>query len=99
MDAAPASLLPSLMDASASYATTVTTAPVATQSQEKGPGIEIAPGPGTVMSTRGTSSGLNDQNGGPDRPDHYGCTPEPVSMMLMTSGLFGVFSLRRLLTK
>jgi|HubBroStandDraft_1064217.scaffolds.fasta_scaffold01279_4 hypothetical protein len=78
-DAAPASLLPPMMDSSASFTDTGSTGAA--------PESHAAPAP---LDARVDSS-----DGPGAQPDNKGCVPEPVSIILMTSGLLGLIAARR----
>lgn len=95
IDIAPASLLPGMMDASASFTTTGETATTVSIGRETPiePALPAAP----VVSGPVTSGEISTTVAldGADGPDHKGCVPEPVSLLLMTSGLLGLAGARR----
>jgi len=82
-DATPSTLLPKMMDTSTSYADTGNTAP------------DAAAAPVAVEHARMASDELS---GGPiDRckpPEPQASAPEPMSIILMTSGLLGLIGAR-----
>jgi hypothetical protein len=92
-DMAPSSLLPGLMDASVSYTDTVSASPAA----ERGSGVvlESPVAPATALNARVASGELVAEVRESVQPDHDGCTPEPVSIVLTTSGLLGLIGARR----
>jgi hypothetical protein len=60
---------------------------------DAGPVIETTPP--AAIEARINSSEWIDQATGKGQPDHTGCMPEPVSTILMTSGLLGLAAKRR----
>ena len=88
-DAAPSALLPTMMDASTSFADSGNTTP-STAAAPATPSLPLGPSAsGGGVSSGDVSTGLR------EKPDHTGCVPEPVSTILMTSGLLGLIVARR----
>ena len=92
MDVAPASLLPHMMDSSA-YMDTVN-APSAAVA-DSGTVMESRSAAPAALSARVASGELVARAAENTQPDHGGCVPEPVSVVLMTSGLLGLAAARR----
>ena len=90
---APSSLLPTMLDASASYADTGNSAPADAAEGETG-ATQGSPAQMPHLSARVASGDLAAV--GNAQPDHNGCTPEPVTTILMASGILGLFAVRRL---
>lgn len=84
LDIAPSSLLPKLMDASSSYADTGNSSPAATVTVTA-PVARVSSGP---LSLGVSTDGLD------ALPDHGGCVPEPVSLVLMSTGILGLLGVR-----
>jgi hypothetical protein len=84
MDSAQSALLPSMMDAAASFTDTGNSSPA------------IVP-PSPLQTRSGGLTGIADAADAQDRPDNMGngCVPEPVSIFLMASGMLGLVSVRR----
>jgi hypothetical protein len=94
MDAAPASLLPGLVDTSVAYTDTGNASPAAAGAANFA--VAQAPAPAaTALNARVASGELVAGASDTALPDHNGCMPEPVSIMLMTSGLAGLIVARR----
>lgn len=96
IDTAPASLLPGIGDASTSYTDTANASPAATGAGSAGQAIETTAAPSGPLTGRVASGELVATVSDTAIPDHNGCMPEPVSVILMTSGLAGLLLARRL---
>ena len=92
----PAAPLPKMMDASASYADTGNVAPAAGTERETGAGPQSSSASMPALHARVASDELS---GGPidhcKPPEPQGHVPEPMSIVLMTSGLLGLIGARR----
>ena len=88
-EAGPAGLLPSMMDASSSYMDTGAATPAAPAAAAPVPaGMQTR-----VASGEFSPAAARPANNTPGRPD---CpTPEPLSVVLMSGGLLGLFAVRR----
>lgn len=87
------SLLPRMMDTSASYTETGTAAPAAGEVS----GARMEAPDSTPLHAR-VASGDSlpaDSPQGANGSDRQGCVPEPVSVLLMAGGLFGLICARR----
>ena len=95
IDAAPSTILPTMMDAAGSFRDT----------GDSSPAIEFEAGapqtpasPMAVLNARVASGELAttaNVDGIDAQPDHNGCMPEPFSIILMASGLLGLIGARR----
>lgn len=96
VDTAPASLLPEMMDASVSYTDTANASPVtAPGAVDTAAAMETSAAPVAALNARVASGELIAGASDTAQPDHKGCMPEPVSMVLMTGGLLGLIAARR----
>ena len=97
VDASPSAVLPALLDTSASFTGTGGDSTATGADERNGIGPESPAAPANILNTRvasgepGTTLGIDGSE-----PDHGGCVPEPLSLILMTSGLLGLIGARRL---
>jgi hypothetical protein len=92
----PATPLPNMMDASASYADTGNASPATATERETGAGPQSSSASIPALHAKVASEELS---GGPvdhcKPPEPQGHVPEPMSIILMTSGLLGLIGARR----
>jgi hypothetical protein len=96
MNAAPSTILPAMMDASESFRDTGDASPVAVR--EAGAAPETPAAPMAAMNARVASGELAtaaNVDGIDAQPDRNGCMPEPLSIIMMASGLLGLIGARR----
>jgi hypothetical protein len=96
IDAAPSTILPTMMDAAGSFRDTGDSSPAI--EPEAGAAPEAPASPMAVLNARVASGELAttaNVDGIDAQPDHNGCMPEPFSIILMASGLLGLIGARR----
>jgi len=93
-DSATSAALPGMMDASSSYASTGSETPALAPGGNASAVETPAAAPLRTQVASGELSPANKTSGAAGS-DHQGCVPEPVSVILMTSGLLGLLAARR----
>jgi len=95
-DAASSTLLPRMMDAAASYADTGNATPATATERETGAGPQSSSASLPALHATVASDELSGAAVDRFQPaDLQAPVPEPVSMILMTSGLLGLIGARR----